>query len=72
MHSSCVHACLYVRVWQLASPARIELIRLFMREDVNEDLVLFLILTDYNGVEINYMGPRFNSCGLMTPEQLKG
>lgn len=43
-----------------------------MREDVNEDLVLFLILTDYNGVEINYMGPRFNSCGLMTPEQLKG
>lgn len=43
-----------------------------MREDVNEDLVLFLILTDYNGVEINYVGPRFNSCGLMTPEQLKG
>lgn len=72
MHSSCVHACLYVRVWQLASLARIKLIRLFMREDVNEDLVLFLILTHCNGVEINYVSPRFNSCGLMTPEQLGG
>lgn len=62
--------CAGLLLLHILSTTQTKLLSLFMREEVNNDLLLFLVLTDSNGGEINCVGPRFISYGLMTPEQL--